>query len=121
MEEQGMRFAKREKIFFPVEVSDLGQTDEKRHVIKGYIIDISRTGALLYPGFSHLLDHDILICFKVSWLVEDFRLKARVVRCDVSSVGISCGVKFFDLSEDNIQAIEKLIRFVEKRNFQDIL
>ncbi len=121
MKEQGVRFTKREKIFFPIEVYGLEQTGERQNVIRGYIIDISATGALLYAGLSHLLDHDILICFKVSWLVETFRLKARIVRSDVSAVGISFGVKFFDLSEDNIQAIEKLTRFVEKKSFQDIL
>jgi hypothetical protein len=116
MSERDLRKAKREKIFSKVDIFDLKQED-KKYKIEGYIIDISTDGALIFVDLSHLLDQDVLISFEVPWLSESYRLKARVIRCDISDKGIRSGVQFIDVEESNIQPLKKLIEFIERGDF----
>ncbi len=120
MNEGDPRKAKREKIFFKVTIYDLEDEDLKT-IIQGYIIDISLIGALIYTDLSRLLGKDVLLVFDVPWLSETFELKAKVIRCDVSEKGMRSGVELFDMSKDSIENLEKLIEFIEKKDFSSLI
>jgi hypothetical protein len=120
MNEDDTRKAKREKIFFKVDIYDL-QDEDLKTVIQGYIIDISLMGALIYTDLSRLLDQNVLLVFEVPWLRETFQIKAKVIRCDVSEKGIRSGVEFFDMSKNSIETLEKLIEFIEKKDFSTLI
>lgn len=120
MREQDLRKAKREKIFSKVDIFDLKQDDNK-YKIEGYIINISTSGALIFGNLSHLLDQDVLINFEVPWLKESYRLKARVIRCDISDKGIRSGVQFIDVEESDIQPLQKLVEFIERGDFDYLI
>ncbi len=120
MKKQDLRHAKREKIFLQVEIFDLEQ-QELKHSISGYILDISVKGALIFANLSHLIDQEVLLTFEVPWINETFRLKAKVIRSDISEKGIRSGVQFLEISEADITTLKNMIQFIERGDFNNII
>lgn len=120
MKEKDLRDARREKIFIQVDVYDL-QQESLKHSIRGYILDISTKGALIFADLSHLMSRAVLLDFEVPWINETFRLKAKVVRFDTSEKGIKSGVQFYKMSEADRTTLEKLVEFIEKGDFSSII
>jgi len=110
----------RKKVFIQAYIYDLHQK-VRRVAVRGYILDISMTGALILADLTHLIEKDVLLVFRVPWLKGTFNLKARVLRCEASKDGVRSGVQFFDLSNSNLIDLEKMIRSIERGEFFEML
>lgn len=106
----------RKKVFIQTEVYGLTHQLE-RIPVRGYILDISMTGALILADLTRFLERDVSIVFRVPWLMKTFKLKGRVIRCDASAEGVRCGVQFLDLTDSASVDLERLIRSIERGEF----
>jgi c-di-GMP-binding flagellar brake protein YcgR len=113
IQEVKRREGERKKVFLRATTSDL-KTRGRQWSNEGYILDISRSGCLMWGDFGHLVDQSIHLTFTVPWSGSEIGIPAKVVRCEATEEGFRAGVQFVDLDPKKTAELEDFVKFLNE-------
>lgn len=120
VEEINLRESDRKKVFLKGTFLDLRDRKPDRSW-EGYILNISDSGCLMWGDFVHLVDHEVLLNFRIPWTGEVICAKAKVIRCEVTEKGVRSGLKFIDLDDEARQRLQGLLKSLEDQGLKTMV